>query len=421
MKKSLPIILLSLFAVLFYSCSSDDGPSENAVFAVPIVKSLAKIRSEVSVEAARETNSDGKIYVTETLLFYIAKESGIHIFNNEDPAAPQNVAFISLAGVHDIAVKGNYLYADNFIDLVVFDISDIENIEMVQTLENTIIFYAEYPITTAEFYDYTVGPGTDEIITGYKFETRKRPDHGMYQTYNDALAEVGGNSGAPNFNGDVGTGGSYARFQINDNALYTVDSYQLNVFNISDPTNAFYDKSIYMNQWFFGGTLETLFKQKDFLFVGATNGMQIVDASDEFNPYFVSGFSHATACDPVVVKGVTAYITVRGGSTCGAIEDQVNVIDITDITNPVLLSTTLLEQPRGLGIENNALYVCCGEGLKVYDATSSAGLVFQNTYADNVTDVIPLPSHLIAVGNNKIIQYHYGPNFTLEQMSVVNF
>ena len=177
-----------------------------------------------------------------------------------------------------------------------------------------------------------------------------------------------------------------------------------------------------MTEWFSGGQFETLFLQKEFLFVGATNGMHIVDASDEFNPYFVSGFSHATACDPVVAFGNTAYITVRGGTTCGAIEDQVNVIDITDIANPSLISTYLLNQPYGLGIKNDVLYVCCGsDGLKVFDATNSANLTLQNTYSSNVTDLIPLESHLITVGENQITQYSYGANFTLQPISIVNF
>lgn len=421
MKKRLSfIIILSCIVVNFTSCSSDDDANGTAVFAVPIVKSLAKIRSDISVTAARQTNSDGKIYVAENYLFYIAQESGIHIFDNQNPSAPQNTAFINLSGVHDIAVKGNYLYADNFVDLVVFDISDIDNIELVQTIENTIVFYAAFP-NEAEFYDYTVGPNTDEIIIGYRFETKSRPREQLLLAYDLATNEVGGGSNSPNSNGSAGTGGSYARFQINDNALYTVDMYQLNVFNISNPLQPFFDKAVFMNEWFFGGQLETLFKQKDYLFVGATNGMQIVDASDEFNPVFVSGFSHATACDPVVVRGNTAYITIRGGSTCGAIEDQVNVIDITTITNPTLISTTLLNQPRGLGIKENILYVCCAEGLKVFDASDGTNLVVQNTYSDDVTDVIPLATHLIAVGSNTIIQYSYGSDFTLMPLSVVNF
>ena len=414
--KSLKFTIISCLLVLFSSCESDDSPSEKAVFAVPVVKSLAAIRNNVAVTSARQTNSDGKIYVAENYLFYIAQEEGIHIYNNQNPALPVNIAFINLEGVHDIAVKGDYLYADNFVDLLVFDISNIEAISLVETVENAISFNPAFP-DTAEFYDYTVMTNPGEIVTRYRLENRNRPQGQDAIMFTDAL------SGLESSNGNgVGTGSSYARFQINNNALYTVDAFQLNVFNITNPQNTFFDKAVYMTEWFSGGQFETLFLQKEFLFVGATNGMHIVDASDEFNPYFVSGFSHATACDPVVAFGNTAYITVRGGTTCGAIEDQVNVIDITDITNPTLISTRLLNQPYGLGIKNDVLYVCCGsDGLKVFDASNSANLTLQNTYSNNVTDVIPLTSHLIAVGNNQITQYSYGANFTLQPISVVTF
>ena len=398
------------------SCNSDDDSNETATFAVPIVKTLSSIRDNVSVTGQRQTDSDGKIYVAENYLFYIAKEQGVHVFDNHNPASPVNIAFINLEGVHDIAVKGNYLYADNFVDLLVFDISDIGNIILVQTIENSIAFNPSYP-ETAEFFDYEIYANQGEIITGYRLETRNRPQGQYLILANDATATFESANGNA-----IGTGGSYARFQINNNALYTIDSYQLNVFNISNPSTTFFDKAVYLNEWFGSGQFETLFIQKEFLFVGATNGMYTVDASDEFNPFFVSGFSHATACDPVVVFENTAYITVRGGSTCGAIEDQVNVIDITDISNPTLISTYLLNQPYGLGIKNGVLYVCCGsEGLKVFDAANSTNLTLQNSYSSNVTDVIPLDSHLITVGNNQIKQYSYGANFTLEQISVVNF
>ena len=415
--KFLKSLIACCSLVLFASCSSDDNSNEKAVFAVPVVKSLASIRNNVSVSAARQTNSDGKIYATDNLLFYVAKESGVHVFNNSNPALPVNIAFINLAGVHDIAVKGNYLYADNYVDLLVFDISNTASITLVKTIENAISFNPAFP-NTAEFYDYTVTANQGEIVTSYRLENRNRPQDqvviGMMEDAMTGLLSAGGNG--------VGTGGSYARFQINHNALYTVDSYQLNVFNISDPVNSFFDKAVYMTDWFGGGQFETLFLQKEFLFVGSTSGMYTVNAEDEFNPYFVSGFSHATACDPVVIFGNTAYITVRGGSSCGAIEDQVNVIDVTDISQPTLLSTYLLNQPYGLGIKDDVLYVGCGaDGLKVLDASNATNLTLQNSYNENVVDVIPLSSHLIAVGNNKIIQYSYGPNFTLQLLSEINF
>jgi hypothetical protein len=410
------IYLLSVFVLSIFvmSCDNEDN-SELVKFAVPTLKTLADIRNDVSVGSARQTNSDGKIYVTDNYLFYIAQEEGVHVFNNTNPTTPVNIAFINLEGVHDISVKGNYLFADNFVDLLVFDISNIQNITLVRTVENVIAFSATYP-EDAEYYDYTIWPNEGEIITGFTLENRERPEGQELIFANDALA--GFESSSAN---SIGVGGSYARFQINDNALYTIDAFKLNVFNIANPATTFFDKEVYMNQWFGGGIFETLFIQKDILFVGSTTGMYTVDATDEFNPYFVSGFSHATACDPVVVFGNTAYITVRGGSTCGAVEDQINVIDVTNIANPTLLSTYLLNEPYGLGIKNNILYVGCGSnGLKIFNATNSSNLTLQNSYSINVKDIIPLDSHLIVVGNNKIIQYNYGSNYTLVPISEIN-
>jgi hypothetical protein len=79
-----------------------------------------------------------------------------------------------------------------------------------------------------------------------------------------------------------------------------------------------------------------------------------------------------------------------------------------------------LNEPYGLGIKNGVLYVGCGtNGLKIFNAANSAGLVLANSYANNVKDVIPLDSHLITVGDNTITQYSYGPNFTLILLSQI--
>ncbi len=413
------LLLTVITAALSIGCDKDDAPTgEKVAVAVPILKSLEEIRAAVSVESARSTNSDGKIYVAENYLFYIAQEEGVHIFDNSDPASPQNIAFINLDGVHDIAVKGQYLYADNFVDLLVFDVSDVQNIQLVRTIPNAIEFTPQYPQDVA-YYDYAVDWSAGDIITGFDIEMRVMQETDMMMEDFIGSPVVNSMGGNPNA---VGTGGSYAKFQINKDALYTIDSWQLNVFNISDPLSTYFDKSVYMESWFGGGVFETLFIQKDFLFVGATNGMYVVDATDEFNPVFVSAFSHATACDPVVVFENTAYITVRGGSTCGAIEDQVNVIDVTDIANPVLSSTYFLDQPYGLGIRNQKLYVCCGNGgIKVFDAQNPEGLQLMESYTGNFKDVIALPTHLIAVGDNKITQFAYGPDYTLTTLGVTEF
>lgn len=419
MKKVLCFFLMACMVPAFVSCSDDDSASETALFAIPVYKKLSKIRESVAVGAARQTNSDGKVYVTKDRLFYIAQESGVHIFDNSDPSQPQNIAFLNIEGVHDIAVKENYLFADNYVDMLVFDISDVGNVSLVQTIENVLYFTPDMPGDVV-YYDWTEQAGADEIAVGYRTERRARPNYEVFPMEFEGDASSGGVAAAPSSNA-VGAGGSYAKFQINGDALYTTEDYSLKVFNIANPEATFYDKEIYMQFWLNGGQFETLFKSGDFLFVGATSGMYVVDATDAFNPTFISGFSHATACDPVVVNGQTAYITVRGGTTCGAIEDQMNVIDLTDIYNPTLVSSYLMDQPKGLGVKGNQLYVCCTDGIKVYDATNNASLQLMHTYDEPLSDVIPMNTHLVAVGNNVLKQYAYGPDFSLVPISTVNF
>lgn len=414
-------LLLMAFGSLasLVSCSDDDSASgETALFAIPVYRSLSQIRESVSVGAARQTNSDGKIYVAKNRLFYIAQESGVHVFDNADPSQPQNLAFLNIEGVHDIAVKGNYLYADNFVDLLVFDISDINNIQLVQTLENVITFSPEYPVDV-EFYDWTTIPNEGEIMVSFRTERRAKPEYQVYPMEFEG-DNSGGVTAAPAA-GQVGVGGSYAKFQINGDALYTTEDYSLKVFNIENPEQSAFHHEVYLEFWLGGGQFETLFKSGDYLFVGSTSGMYIVDATDPFNPTFISGFAHATACDPVVVEGQTAYITVRGGTTCGAIEDQMNIIDVSDVMQPTVIASYLMDQPRGLGVRDHVVYVCCADGLRVYDAASASSMHLMNTYADAVTDVIPLQTHLVAVGNNVVKQYAYGPDFSLSLISTLTF
>jgi len=409
----LKYFIVLLAGIFIISCQKE---TETALFAVPVVKKLSEIRASVGVKDAKQTQSNGKIYVTEQYLFYIAQEQGVHIFNNQNPSTPINLSFLEISGVHDIAVKGNYLYADNYVDLLVFDISNIQNIQLVKTIENTFDFYPRFP-EDAEYYDWEVQLNEGEIIVKYDVERRSKPDNQYIYSMEGALTDMA----ASNLGNSIGIGGSYAQFQINNNALYKVDHYKLNVYNISSPLQTYFDKSVYMNTWF-SGEFETLFKQKEFLFIGSTTGMYVVNALDEFNPTFISGFSHATACDPVVVYGNTAYITVRGGNSCGAIKDQINVIDITNIQNPTLVSTYLINQPYGLGVRNTTMYVCTGtQGLKIFDASNNNNLILKNTYFSNVTDVIPLSSHLILVGPNKVVQMNYGPDYTLTPISEINF
>nr|WP_321235676.1 hypothetical protein [uncultured Psychroserpens sp.] len=417
------LILLVIVCLQLTSCNNDDDFNtllDPVSVIVPVIKSKSEFRNSIEITAPQTTNSDGKIYVYTDLLFYIAQNSGIHIFNNENPENPQNIAFIELEGVHDISVKNDILYADNFMDLVVFDISNLSSIQLVNIEEDMLTYYAAFP-DDGSYYQSGIFPTSDdEFISDYitvdmeRTEVENDPDiyHWSSEIFIDAFDAATGNT--------IGVGGSYAKFQILDDALYTIDDFGLYTFDITDYNSISLVSETWIGGWF-GGELETTFILKDYLFVGATNGMHIVDLQDEFMPIYISSFTHATGCDPVVVEESTAYITVRGGNSCGAIEDQINVIDISDINAPIEYSTYFLSSPYGLGIKDQILYVCNEEGINVFDAQNPNDMILENTYESSSKDVIPLASHLITVGENVIHQYNYVDDFGLELISTIQF
>ena len=423
--KILPLVLTVFVCLQFTSCNSDDdvlGLMDPVAVTVPVIMSKAEMRNSISIESARATDSDGRIYVYNDLLFYIAQNSGIHIFDNQNPSSPQNLSFIQLEGVHDISVKDNILYADNFMDLVVFDISNISDIQLVNIEEDMLTFYAVFP-DDSQYFQYNQYLSQDEFISSYETvymerdDVENNPDIISYTIgVFDDIALSSENGGY-----NIGTGGSYAKFQIFNNALYTIDDYRLFTFDITDYNNISLSAETWMGGWFGGAMLETTYILKDNLFIGASNGMHIVSLQNEFSPTYMSSFLHATGCDPVVVEGDTAYITVRGGNSCGAIEDQINVIDVTDLSSPVEYSTYFLSSPYGLGVKDQVLYVCNDSGINVFNAQNPSEITLENTYNVNAKDVIALSTHLIAVGENVIHQYNYTDGFGLELIDTIQF
>ena len=59
---------------------------------------------------------------------------GIHVFDNSDPAHPEEVTFIEIPGNIDMAIRNQTLFADSYTDLVAIDIADLQNVKEVSRL-----------------------------------------------------------------------------------------------------------------------------------------------------------------------------------------------------------------------------------------------------------------------------------------------
>lgn len=202
----------------------------------------------------------------------------------------------------------------------------------------------------------------------------------------------------------TGVGGSLARFTVVNNHLYTVGNQKLNVFDISTPTTPKQGKSISL-----GWGIETIFPFGNTLLIGSTTGVHAYDISTPDNPTYLDRLEHMRSCDPVVAQGKHAFVTLRAGNMCGGVQSRLEVLDISDLRSIKLLKAYGMNNPYGLGVDGNHLFVCEGDlGLKVFDNTDPLNLKetaqFSNIHA---YDVIPLNGLLLLIGDDGLFQYRY--------------
>jgi hypothetical protein len=92
--------------------------------------------SKIESGNVQDLKNPGKIYVRGHFLFINERGKGIHIIDNKDPVNPDPVSFIHIYGNVDMAVTGNFLYADNGPDMVTLDITDPYNVKVLKRIEN---------------------------------------------------------------------------------------------------------------------------------------------------------------------------------------------------------------------------------------------------------------------------------------------
>ena len=397
-------IFLFITALFFMvSCDKTEDELETVNVAKAEYMSLKALRSSTDIIAPKPIIESGKIYAYKDMVLVNDVDEGIHIIDNSNPENPVKKAFIKIIANKDMEVKGDYLYADSLMDLLVFDISDLNNIHEIARLEDVFPWYVPMPFVDNLVVEYgDNGNYQEDVIVGWNITQERRKIEDVRNNW-----ETGGiffDMAATASSESTGQGGSLARFKIVNDYLYAVDSHNINIFDISN-----LESPQELNDVHAGFDIETIFNRGDQLFLGSMSGMYIYDITKPATPQFVSEFQHGTACDPVVVDDQYAYITLRAGNFCGAFESSLEIVDVSDIYNIEHVKSYSMDNPYGLGVKDNLLFICDGtSGLKVYNKENVEELELINTFKNITTfDVIPLESHLLLIGDNTLFQYKY--------------
>ena len=209
----------------------------------------------------------------------------------------------------------------------------------------------------------------------------------------------------PSTGAGIGLAGSMARFALLNQRLFTVSSDDLKVFNVTREDKPAFVKSVDLQN----GNIETIFPYTDKLFIGSQTGMFIYDAGNPDQPVKLGQFTHSRSCDPVIADGRYAYVTLRSGGFCAGFSNQLDVIDINQLTSPKLVKSYNLSAPAGLAKDGNLLLICDGkEGLKIMDATHPASVYLLGRVPGIDTyDVIAINGTALVVAKDGVYTIDY--------------
>lgn len=401
------LYLICLSTVFLGSCLTDECTEEREFFRYdPVFYTLNEIRVPIQVYTETRTlENPGRMYYYKDHLFINEQGKGIFIYDNRDAKNPSFVAFYEIRGNFDISIKNDLLYADNVIDLLTIDISDLKNPVLVHRLENYKSKTIRPNSQTQRFYAYSVRSPQKQVLdcSDGNFRSNSFERNGSWFTTDFLSSDVTNTkSGSSGNSGAQGVAGSTARFTIVNDYLYTVDHSRLISLNIANIE----PELVAQNNMGWG--IETIYPVKDKLFIGSTTGMYIFSIENPASPSQLSKFEHASSCDPVVVRGDLAYVTLRSGRACQGFTNQLDVIDISNLNSPSLIKSYPMINPNGMTFRGEELFLSEGKsGIKVLDIRDSKNvkrIAWNKSIAS--TDLIYLgENHLLSIGENGFYQY----------------
>jgi hypothetical protein len=413
--------------LLFLITSCTDKIYETFTANAPVYMSYEDLRSAVKMSVPREINKPGKIYFKDQYVLVNEMMKGVHVIDVSDPSNPQNKGFIEIPGNVDIAIKDNILYADSYIDLVSIDVSNFDNLKETGRVQQV------FPYTLPPYDNkYPIGRIEQEkgVVVGWEVKSiRQEIEQRYYPVYyrfeNASMDKnywsAGGIGGATGGAGPTyGVGGSMARFGLYEDYLYIVNNSSLMTFKLKSSTEA-----SLLNTSYLGWNAETIYIADKHLFLGTQNGLLVQSLEVPERPSPVGSFTHMTSCDPVVIKGDLAFVTLKGGTTCrGGTLNQLDVIKMSDGYSKFnLLKSYPMYGPQGLGIDGDLLFVCDGEaGLKIYDAADPLTISdhpIASFPSINAYDVIPMNNYLFLVGEDGFLLYDYKNLQDIKQIGII--
>lgn len=93
---------------------------------------------DIRNELPGAVQQSGTIFLRDTLLFLLDEQRGVFVYSLADTLNTRVLTFFKIPAVTDFIISGNIMYADSWRDLVVIDISDLNQIRETSRIRDVV-------------------------------------------------------------------------------------------------------------------------------------------------------------------------------------------------------------------------------------------------------------------------------------------
>jgi len=416
------VLILAAFLFFASSCKKTKGTiSMTYEKAIAVYGDIDAIRALPLLTTKQPVENPSKIFIGDNYILVGEEGKGIHIFDNSNMTNPQRLSFIQIPYNKEFYVKGNILYAESLYDVIKVDISNVYNPTLIARAIN--IFGSPKTNDKGESllgFNYVMATDNFELDSPEAKELKKKGK--IHLDYLDKLipdAEI-----PATFTSTSSDVSSMNRIAVSTNTVYFLTGNRLHI--LDDHGSSISDaRTINLSDG-----METVYTEGNRLYIGSEDNMIIYNITQPNNPSRISDYNHTNSCDPVMPHNDVAYLTLRDSenSGCNSLgENTLNVIDLSDETEPTLIQSIDMVSPYGVTLIGYYLFVGEGEnGMAIFNATNPKNLV-EIKRITNVTafDIMLHPTNpniILVTNNNGLEQFTINYNtLDLTPLSTIDY
>lgn len=307
------------------------GSVETRYEAEPVYLSFEELRQPLVTTGEEQIIEDTHYVHYESYLYINEKGKGVHVIETAKEERPEYVAFLMIPGNHRIFVKDGYLYADNFVDLIVIDISDKNDFYIAHRVEdvfpnNPYQIISSYDSLVS--FDETKGVVVDVIYSSVPISEDRSYVYNNHQ-YLNSLA-------------------------IEGPTLYALVDGKILVFDVEDPLAITMQSNYHKST---SSTLRSFTPINGYIVTNDSYGRNyVIDTNASVSESYPNQFLLHDG------YGLIGFLENKavGWNACYSCDDEsrLALFNIDDINHPVEERRVAMDKPYSIALKNDYLFTC---------------------------------------------------------------